>query len=198
MRKYRLILVVSLVILTILAAQFSLALASERDSVNAPPPIGKALLVRSELFETSTPEADGSIYHTVQPGDTIITIAEAYGISGAELLAINGLTRDSVIYPGNRLIISRGPTPTPTLDITDTPTPTETQPPTTTPTPLSTRTPTPTPSPLPPTPTETPVPGLQIGDVTLGVDPFLIAISALALSGVALMGFGTLLKKRQG
>jgi hypothetical protein len=39
---------------------------------------------------------------------------------------------------------------------------------------------------------------LQIGDVTLGVDPFLIAISALALSGVALMGFGTLLKKRQG
>jgi hypothetical protein len=197
MRKLRLILVVYFVLLSLLAAQSSQGFAQGRDS-ESPPFQDEALLLRITLFETSTPEADGSTYHTVQPGDTIITIAEAYGISGAELLAINGLTRDSVIYPGNRLIISRGPSPTPTLDVTETPTPTETQPATLTPTPLPTRTPTPTHSPVPPTPTDTPVPGLQIGDVTLGADPFLLAIGALALSGVALMGFGILLKKRPG
>jgi LysM repeat protein len=196
MRKLSIILVLILVLLTITAAKSSgSALGREAGKVSLNQ--NQVFLIQA-AFETSTPDADGTIYHTVQEGDTIITIAQAYGISGAELLAINGLTADSVIFPGNRLIISRGPTLTPTLDITDTPTPTQTQPATQTPTPFPTRTPTGTASPLPPTPSVTPVPGIHIGDITLGVDPFLIVIGALAVSGVALMGFGTLLKKRQG
>jgi uncharacterized protein YkwD len=70
----------------------------------------------------NTPNADGSIVYIVQPSDTALGIALAYGISLDELYALNGLTKDSIIYPDQQLVIRPGYTPTPTLP---TATPTE-------------------------------------------------------------------------
>jgi len=79
---------------------------------------------------TSTPNADGSIVHIVQPGQTLWSIAIAYGTHTAEIKALNKLTSDTV-YAGQPLIIRLAPTVTVTPTITNTP-------------PLPTRTPAPT------------------------------------------------------
>jgi len=63
---------------------------------------------------TSTPDATGKIAHNVVYGDNLCTIATAYGITLDELLALNGLTAESTIYPGDVLIIRLGSTPEPT------------------------------------------------------------------------------------
>jgi len=123
---------------------------------------------------TSTPHPDGSVYHTVQYGQTLIMIANAYGLTVADLQKLNNLGSTDTIFEGQKLLI-RGPQP-PTATPTLTPSPI---PPTHTPT--STRTPTlpPTETPLPtftPTPTAPPlIPDLStldnrtIGEVILGV-----------------------------
>jgi LysM repeat protein len=53
------------------------------------------------------PQADGSIVHVVQPGDTISGISIAYGVPEAEILELNGLTRATArgIRVGQRLLI---------------------------------------------------------------------------------------------
>ncbi len=56
----------------------------------------------------STPRADGAVIHIVQYGQTLWTIADAYEISLADLLALNGLTEDSTIYTDQELIIVPG------------------------------------------------------------------------------------------
>ncbi|MDX1643804.1 MAG: LysM peptidoglycan-binding domain-containing protein, partial [Thermoanaerobaculia bacterium] len=48
--------------------------------------------------------ASGAVY-VVRRGDTLGKIAQRQGVSLGTLLAINGLSRRSVIYPGQRLII---------------------------------------------------------------------------------------------
>jgi LysM repeat protein len=80
----------------------------------------------------STPQPDGTIIHIVQYGQTLWVIADAYGISLADLLTLNGLTEDSAIYPDEQLLIFQGTgeTPTPTATVaqvepTITPTPTQ-------------------------------------------------------------------------
>ncbi|MFT4259808.1 LysM peptidoglycan-binding domain-containing protein [Microbacterium sp.] len=42
----------------------------------------------------------------VQPGDTVSAIAERYGLATADVLAWNGLTWRSVIYPGQTLVLT--------------------------------------------------------------------------------------------
>jgi LysM repeat protein len=79
----------------------------------------------------NTPNADGSIFHIVKPGDTTSMIAYSYGISFDKLLTLNGLQSDSVIYPEQTLIIRSANTATPT-------------PPTSTPSKIQTLTPWPT------------------------------------------------------
>lgn len=100
-------------------------------------------------LQPSTPNADGSIMHTVRYGEFLITIAEAYGITLSELLALNNLTMDSPIYPNDVLIIKVGETQEPTEVIPPTPTRTPTLRATPTPrpslTPVLTQTPTPKP-----------------------------------------------------
>ncbi|WP_228484494.1 lytic transglycosylase [Microbacterium cremeum] len=44
--------------------------------------------------------------HTVQPGDTVSGIASRYGLSTADVLALNGLGWRSVIYPGQVLALT--------------------------------------------------------------------------------------------
>ncbi|MBA4380000.1 MAG: hypothetical protein C0393_04835, partial [Anaerolinea sp.] len=81
----------------------------------------KIPVVSTGTLIPNTPNADGSIIHIVQKGDTIYGIAFAYGIPVEELLRLNGLTLDSVIYVGKQLIIRPAFTPTPTSP-TSTPT----------------------------------------------------------------------------
>ncbi len=62
-----------------------------------------------ELYsQTATPGLDGGIRHTVLDGQFLITIAEMYGITLNELLTKNNLTYESLIQPGDILIIREG------------------------------------------------------------------------------------------
>jgi LysM repeat protein len=146
------------------------------------------------LPATVTPQADGSIIHTVRENETLINIALAYNIRLAELLELNNLTTDSVIYPGEKLIIAKASTATPTAAITDTSTPrpaTPTRRPSRTPTPQP---PTPTATILAVTPTATPVPARPMdtyGKVMVG------AIIVFGVLGVLLMVAGEVLKRKK-
>jgi uncharacterized protein YkwD len=126
----------------------------------------------------NTPNADGSITYIVQGGDTTLGIALAYDISLSELLALNGLTEKSIIYPGQKIILRTGYTPTPTLP-TSTPTgrPTITPWPTSSPTSTNTR--------IPPTPTRSfglPVSAARGAVIAIVVTALIIA-ALLALLG---------------
>lgn len=53
------------------------------------------------------PQPDGSIIHVVQPGDTISGISIAYGVTEAQLLELNNLTRATArqLRVGQRLLV---------------------------------------------------------------------------------------------
>jgi LysM repeat protein len=62
--------------------------------------------------------------HTVQEGETAWTIAALYGLTLDELLALNGIDRSTLLYPGDEVLIrDPDPTATPTPIPTNTPTP---------------------------------------------------------------------------
>jgi uncharacterized protein YkwD len=102
---------------------------------------------------TSTPDESGIIIHTVQYGETLWTIAEAYGVTIDVILTNSSLPLSTTeVFEGQRLIIQTAtePTATPTFTPTvdpGTPTPTQPRP---TLTPFPTRTPAPTHTPTPP------------------------------------------------
>jgi LysM repeat protein len=68
-----------------------------------------------ELVSSTTPTAPapapapapGSSY-TIKSGDTISAIAARFGVSTQALLAANGLTTSSIIYPGQKIVIPAG------------------------------------------------------------------------------------------
>jgi LysM repeat protein len=72
-----------------------------------------------------TPQAtqsDGSIVHTVREGDTLSSIAYAYGVTVTQIRELNGLAPDaSVLFPGQKLTIRKGPEPIYVI-VTNTPT----------------------------------------------------------------------------
>ncbi len=53
----------------------------------------------------NTPEADGSIKHSVRAGETLWTIAQAYGASVDDIAKLNRISATTVIYVGDVLII---------------------------------------------------------------------------------------------
>jgi hypothetical protein len=109
---------------------------------------------------TATPGADGAIIHVVEYGQTLISIALAYGVKVDDIRTLNGLPAGStLIYPSEKLVIRKSIPATATATITRTPLP-----PTVTPTAtLKPRTATPTATVTPtPTPTRKPlIPGMQ-------------------------------------
>jgi len=123
--------------------------------------------------EKLTPSSDGNYYHTVQSGETLSWIASLYSITLNNLMAWNGMNNDSILHPGDKLLLQV--TPPATL----TPTP---GPPTLTPT--ATRTPNPptstlTPSLTPLSPTATPTPDPPLGGNPVGW----AGLAALAVGG---------------
>ena len=143
-------------------------------------------IVFSQLV-TSTPDADGIIIHTVQYGETLWSIAQAYGVPIDQILRNSGLAPGTTqVFEDQTLLIQAAtqPSPTPSSTPTEDPgTPTPTQP-------RHTRTPFPTRTPAPTqTPTQPPSAILQaIGDgQNVGIG--LILVSGLGLILVIYLGF---------
>ena len=142
-------------------------------------PIATGAVVQPVI--TATPGVDGSVIHEVQPGQALWSIAIAYGVKIADLIALNQLAATPVLSIGQKIIVRQAFTPTVSPTVTLTP-----RPPTRTPTPTATpRTPTVTPT-ITLTPTATPHPLFnltlpdQVGRNTLG-------ISIIAISGIGLL-----------
>jgi len=75
-------------------------------------------IAQAQEAPTSTPDADGNIIYIVQPNDSLWSIAARSGISLQELLELNGIEEDSVVNPGDQLLLGHvDPTATPTPDI---------------------------------------------------------------------------------
>lgn len=75
----------------------------------------------SVVIFPNTPEADGSIKHTVRAGETLWTIAQAYGVSVEEIARLNRMSTSTVIYVGDVLIIrAAAPLPSATVSPTST------------------------------------------------------------------------------
>lgn len=136
---------------------------------------------------TSTPNEDGSIAHVIQYGENLIDIANAYGISLAELTSMNGLDSSAPVYFEHQVLIIRVRfTETPFVTNTFTP-----RPPTRTPmpsrTPRPTRTITPVRSPQP-TITATAEPLIKLPSMAdLGPIRPLMAYAFIGISAIGLV-----------
>lgn len=147
--------------------------------------------VAYDPFVVSTPRGDGAIIHIVGYGQTLIGIANTYEVEVAELLTLNGMTPDSVIYPGEEIIIRAGSTLTTTVSPTNS-APTGTPSATVTqrrqsPTPRASFTPRPTST---PTPTVTPIP------ISIGRERLVVGVVLMSLAVLLAVIVSGLLKKR--
>ena len=146
------------------------------------------------LVQTSTPNPDGSVIHTVLYGQNLSTIAKAYGVTVAEIKQLNNLTGDT-IYEGDKLLIRLANTPGPTDTPTATVTPTRVASPTRNPT----RTPTPSVSPLVTTSLTLMAASTLAGAAQSGSDRMgnilVIVIVVMAVGGIILMVLGSVLKR---
>jgi LysM repeat protein len=77
-------------------------------------------------IQAATPHADGMVVHEVQWGQFLHNIAEAYGVDLSYVLVLNGISADSVIYPGDKLLIRPAQ---PTATLAPSPTAASTEPP---------------------------------------------------------------------
>ncbi len=125
----------------------------------------------------NTPNPDGSIVHIVHAGEILSNIAAAYNVPLADILRLNNLTLQSVIYPDQKILIRPSFTPTPTQ-----PTPTASPLPTLTPWPTSTPTASPSPAQTESL-TRRPSPALADSDTAVIVG--LILLLALGLATLA-------------
>lgn len=141
----------------------------------------------------ATPGADGSIVHTVEYGQTLYAIAQAYKITIDQIIKLNKLSSET-IQVGDKLIVQAAYTPTPTSQSTATvPPQMSTLRPTRTPRSVGA---TPSPTVLltaSPIPTPTPSPTVVSGLVK---DPLLFSIIIIASAGFLMMVAGSLLKRK--
>jgi LysM repeat protein len=171
------ILNIAITVLLILAGFLPGAPARAQDDPNQP----------ISPVATNPPGEDGSISHVVEYGETLIMIANAYGVPLSELISINKLDPNNpAIFEGQPLLIRVAFTVTPFITTTFTP-----RPPTRTPlpsrTPRPTRTPTPDYSPTP-TRTATREPLVRIPTLEeVGPARPLLAYAAFGISLIALV-----------
>lgn len=128
------------VIALTLLSQAVAAQPQARPVAGADDPVGNRVDLNQQILPvaTNTPNADGSISHIIKYGETLIDIAEAYGVPLNELISMNKLDPNNPAYfEGQVLLIRVAFTATPFITTTFTP-----RPPTRTP--LPTRTPRPT------------------------------------------------------
>jgi len=92
-----------------------------------------AVTARVAPVRVSTPDSGGAIIHVVQIGQALWSIAGAYDVTVDQLIALNNLSANAVIYEGQELLIQVGYTPTVSPTVTLTP-----RPPTRTPVPQQT------------------------------------------------------------
>ncbi len=71
----------------------------------------------------ATPNADGTIFHTVESGQALWSIAIAYDTTIDQILALNNLEANAIIYEGQSLQVRAAFTPTPQPSATNTPLP---------------------------------------------------------------------------
>jgi LysM repeat protein len=126
-------------------------------------------------IEKLTPASDGNYYHTVESGEYLAWIADLYDVSLANLLAWNGLTADSIIRPGQQLLLLVTPPPTATA----TPAPPSA-------TPTITRTPI---AATPTTPVATAAPDTEAQPSLSSLGAPLIVV--LVVAGLVLLGWAT-------
>ncbi len=69
-------------------------------------------------FAKSTPRDDGAIVHIVEAGQSLIGIANSYDVPVAEVLILNETTLDTIIYPGDEIVLKPAYTPTATTPAT--------------------------------------------------------------------------------
>lgn len=173
----------------------------EPDTTLTPAPTVEVIIP----VDVATPQPDGSIIHVVQQGQALLHIASAYKVELSELLTLNGLTTAAVIFPGDELIIKLADsTPTPTVtsrvsSATATSKPSATARPTRT---LVAGSPTPDVEALAAAQAEAQSSGGSQSPPALvvfqsGVDPILVIIVVLVLSGTGLVLIGTLAKRNQ-
>ena len=104
---------------------------SGASSSSANPPAGGTSATRgpSQILSAvvlSTPREDGAVYHDVQYGQSLWSIAIAYGTKIDEIKRLNNLTSNE-IYLGQKLLIKNVGTATPTVPVaTQTETPQQT------------------------------------------------------------------------
>jgi len=154
----------------------------------APPTSGPA----ADPFVVSEPREDGAIIHIVGYGQSLIGISNTYKVEVAEVLNLNEMTLDSIIYPGDEIIIKPSHTPT----VTGTP-----EPPTATQTPSITNTPkdeTKTPmasltarNTATPSPTLTPTPMV----ISPEQEPVVVAAVLISLGIFLVVIFSSLIKR---
>ncbi|MBS4900676.1 MAG: LysM peptidoglycan-binding domain-containing protein [Clostridiales bacterium] len=86
-----------------IAARFGTTYQSiaERNGIDNPNLIypGQVLTISGE------PQCDSEVWYTVVSGDTLSAIADRYGVSVQQIVALNGISNPNLIYPGQRFKI---------------------------------------------------------------------------------------------
>lgn len=68
----------------------------------------------------ATPRDDGSVIHIIRTGQAMWTVAAVYDIDLDELLVINGMTKNSIVKPGDEIIVIPANTSNPEPNISPT------------------------------------------------------------------------------
>ncbi len=71
-----------------------------------------AAIVPGALAASTVTATSAPAVHTVEPGDTVSSIAQRFGLSTASVLALNGLSWRSTIFPGQVLTLTTAPVKT--------------------------------------------------------------------------------------